>query len=110
MADFKKNPKSPHIIKIPNKIRKHFGMASRKLDSSPSPPHVAGSRVRGSQPILKKAKKDKSKLNWFERWVFGWIQIVSGFFRVITFGFVEFDFCFAYLRWLSHKKYDYRKC
>lgn len=54
MGDFKNNPKSPHIIKIPNKIRKRFEMAPRKLDSSPSPSQAAGSRVRGSQPFLQK--------------------------------------------------------
>jgi len=26
MADYKKNPKNPHQIKIPNKISKRFGM------------------------------------------------------------------------------------
>ena len=29
MGDFKKNPKQPYVVKVPNKIRKRFGMAEK---------------------------------------------------------------------------------
>lgn len=49
-------------------------------------------------------------MNWLERWIFGWIQIVGGIVKVLTLGLVTFDFCYYYLRWLSHRHYDYNNC
>lgn len=49
-------------------------------------------------------------MKWYQLWIFGWIQIAGGIVRVLTFGLVEFDWCYKYLMWLSHKKFDYNNC
>lgn len=50
------------------------------------------------------------KLGRFEKWIFGWLQVGSGVVYILSLGYLETQWCYKYLKWLSYKHYDYDNC
>lgn len=52
----------------------------------------------------------KSEMNHFELWIFGWCQILDGFTSILSFGYLNLSLPYKYIKYLSHKHFDYNDC